>query len=355
MRLARRPKTSLLFVSSFLLLIVSSPRSTAQRQDDLSRTKPSTPVIDAPGWQCSLPGQIDDETLNSLEYSIRLGRFEEVEAALRTYLRGNPISARAHYDLGYVLFRVHKIDESIRELSKSLELNIRNADAHKILGLNLMIIGKEKLAEVELLQAVGLAPDSAESHYYLGRHYMTGHVFLSAKGEFETAISLDRFYMKAYDNLGLTLEALGDNQGALKNYSKAVELEEQQGLKSEWPYLDLARFYSGQHDAERAFLYLQKAIEENPRADQAHFELAKIFRDRAELQQAVDALRKAIAINPYGEEYYYVLAQVYRKQGKMDESRNALKKFLELRNSTTSDQIGSAASGPVKSQGEDHP
>jgi tetratricopeptide (TPR) repeat protein len=229
-----------------------------------------------------------------------------------------------------VLFRLHKFQDSIRHLSKSLELNIGNADAHRILGLDLTIIGKDALARVEFEQAVRWDPDSAENHYWLGRHYMDKQVFPLAKQELEAAIALDPRYMKAYDNLGLTMEALGDNDAAIKSYLRATKLVEEQKLDSEWPYLDLARLYNRLNDSKQAFKYATKAIERNPRADQAYFELAKVYRYWGQWDQAVEALQKSIEINPRSADYYYVLSYLYRKLGKLKESNEALQSFMRL-------------------------
>ena len=64
-----------------------------------------------------------------------------------------PASSWGWYALGYSLFAQQKIGESIKALAKSLELDIRNAEAHKILGRNLMIIGRFDAAQVEFEQA----------------------------------------------------------------------------------------------------------------------------------------------------------------------------------------------------------
>src|SRR4029077_20610134 len=135
-------------------------------------------------------------------------------------------------------------------------------------------------------QAVRLDPGSAEIHYFLARTYYTKGVYPLAKEEFETAIRLDSSYVKAYSNLGITMEALGDTTVALKNYLKAIHLEDRQGSKSEWPYIYLSSFYNRQKDAADALAYAQKATEINPASDTAYFELAKAFRTQKQLQKA---------------------------------------------------------------------
>jgi tetratricopeptide (TPR) repeat protein len=275
-------------------------------------------------------GQNPAAALDGAETAIAANKFDEAEPILTTYLADHPDSSRAHYDLGYVQFRTHKVGPSIKQLSKSLELDPNNAEAHKVLALNCSIIGRYDLAEVELLQAARLKPESAEIHYFLARTYYTRGVYPLAKSEFETAIRLNPSYIKAYNNLGITLEALGDNDAALKNYNAAIRLEDRQQQKSEWPYIYLGSFYNRQKNAAEALLYARKAVEINPASDTAYFEMAKAYRTQKQLQKAVDATRRAIAINSQLSDYYYVLGLALRELGNQPESEDALKKYAQL-------------------------
>jgi tetratricopeptide (TPR) repeat protein len=276
------------------------------------------------------PAKDDLEQLQPLEDDIREGKFQEVEALLRSYLRAHPDSARAYYDLGYVLFRTHQISASVEALAKSLQLDIRNAEAHKILGLNLTMAGKYDEAQIELEQAARLKPDSAEIHYFLGRIHYTRNTFPLAEKEFEEAIRLDPSYMKAYDNLGLTMEGMGDDQAALANYEKAFELMKQQGLKSPWPYINACAMYNRLNKPKQALEYCRKAIELNPKADQAFFETARAQMAQENWDGAAKALRTAIEINPRYAKLHYVLGTVYRKMGKRAESEREMAAFQKL-------------------------
>jgi tetratricopeptide (TPR) repeat protein len=272
----------------------------------------------------------EPDALLGVEADIDLNKFDETESRLNYYLKSHLNSSRAYYDLGYVHFRTHKIGQSIKELSKSLELDPNNAEAHKVLALSCSIIGRYDLAEVELLQAARLRPNSAEIHYFLARTYYTRGVYPLAKSEFETTIRLDSSYIKAYSNLGITLEALGKNDDALRNYSTAVQLEDRQEQRSEWPYLYLSGFYNRRKNATEALIYAQKALEIKSSSDTVYFEMAKAYRTQKEWQKAADAARRAIALNSQVPDYYYVLGLVLRELGNQAESEEALQKYAQL-------------------------
>lgn len=283
------------------------------------------------------------QRIATIETDIRDAHYVTVEPVLRDYLREYPSSWRAHYDLGYVLFRIRggkmsladAIRESIGELSRSLELNTKNPDAHKILALDLVMIQRDDLAETEFKEAERLDPASAEIHYFLGRHYMGQSNYIPAKKELETAIHLDPTYMKAYENLGITMDMMGDGSAALAYYLKAIDLNERQPAPSELPYLDLSRFYHNQNKITLAEMFALKALHINPRSDQAYFELARNYRERAEWSKAAEALTKAIAIDPYVAQDYFLLGRTYAMLGKQQESRKAFSNYLKYRDLTS--------------------
>lgn len=272
----------------------------------------------------------DLEELHGFENYIREGKLREAEPLLRGYLKAHPDSARAYYDLGYILYTTHKIGASIEALSKSLQLDIGNAEAHKVLGLDFTIIWKLDEAQIEMEQAARLETNSAEIHYFLGRIYYTKNVFQLAKREFEESTRLDPSYMKAYNNLGLTMEAMGDDNAALANYQKALLLTKQLGLKSEWPYVNACAFYNRQNKPEQALPYCQKATELNPKSDQAFFETAKAHMSQKAWDQAATALESAIALNPRSGRFHYVLGTVYRKLGRSADSEKEMEVSRKL-------------------------
>ncbi len=155
-----------------------------------------------------------------LEGYIRDGRYVEVEPLLEAYVKEQPSSSWGWYALGYSRFGQKKIGEAIKALAKSLELDVRNAEAHKILGRSLMMIGRFDAAQIEFEQGIRYKPDSAEMHYNLGKLLSIQDNWEPARKAFEAAIRVDPSYVEAVDALGLALEALGDDVGAVAAYKK---------------------------------------------------------------------------------------------------------------------------------------
>ncbi len=272
----------------------------------------------------------DPRQIGMFEQYIADGKFAEVEPLLRAYLGGHPKSSWAWYALGYSLYAQRKIGESIRALSESLQLDINNPNAHKVMGRNLMIIGRFDAARLEFQQGAKLDPKSPEMPYNLGKLCSIEDNWAEAKEQFELAIRLDPSYMEAYDGLGFAMEALGDDAAAIANYKKAIELSEARRAKFSSPYVNMSALSNRTGNPEAALAYARKALEVNPKSDRALYQMAKAYEYQGNFPAGVDALNQAIAINSRSSSYFYVLGTLYRKLGKPDESRKAMESFSKL-------------------------
>jgi len=291
----------------------------------------SSKSVDAGGSVAQNGSNGDDPAkVSEFENYIRDNRYQEVEPLLTSYLQERPNSSWAWYALGYTEFAQKKIGESIKSLSKSLSLNVKNADSHKILGRDLMAIGRFDAAQTEFEQAILYAPQSSESHYDLGKLFSLQDNWLAARKQFEEAIRLDPSYIEAIDSLGFSEEALGDDAAALQTYQKAIALNEQRHGRFVAAHVNLSAYYNRTGEPAKALDYAQKALELDPKSDAAWFQKARAEERQAHLQQAADSLNHAVALNPRSSSYYYVLSGIYRRLGNLEESKKALESFTRL-------------------------
>ena len=268
--------------------------------------------------------------VSELESYIRDAKWAEVEPLLTKYVEQRPKSSWGWYALGYSHFAQKKIGESIKALARSLQLDVQNVEAHKILGRNLMIIGRFDAAQIEFEQAIRFKPDSAESHYNLGKLHSIQDNYEPARTAFEAALRIDPAYLEALDGLGFALEALGDDAGAIAKYQEAIRLNEERGGKFAAAHVNLSAYYNRTGEPAKALEYARKAIALDPTSDRAFFQKAKADEREGRLNDAVAALNAAISYNSRVASYYYVLAGVYRQLGRTVESRTALEQFKRL-------------------------
>jgi tetratricopeptide (TPR) repeat protein len=256
--------------------------------------------------------------------------FQDLEPQLLSYLSAHPRSWKAYYCLGYVQLRQRRVGESIKSLSKSLNLNPNSAEAHKILGRDLAIIGRYDYALREYEAALRLDPTSAEVHYNCARIYAFQDDFRKARAELEKAIQLDAKYMEAYNALGFVVEALGDDAGALEDYLTSIRLNEARHGKFDAPYVNLSAYYNHRGKWDLALEYAHRALALNPQSDLAYFQIAKTCRGQRDWPGVVAALEKAIAISSWRPQYFYVLGIAYGKLGRSQESERAFQTFHQL-------------------------
>src|SRR5688500_7070409 len=197
----------------------------------------------------------------ALERYIKDARWAEVEPLLTEYLKERPKSSWGWYALGYTYFAQKKIGDSIKALARSLQLDVKNVESHKILGRNLMIIGRFDAAQIEFEQAIRDKPDSAESHYNLGKLFSIQDNWEPARKAFEAALRIDPSYLEALDGLGFALEALGDDAGAVAKYQEAIRLNEARGGQFASAHVNLSAYFNRTGDPAKAIEYARKAIE----------------------------------------------------------------------------------------------
>jgi tetratricopeptide (TPR) repeat protein len=272
----------------------------------------------------------DPQRISAVEGYIREGRFQEVEPLLTAYLTEHPNSSWGWYALGYSQFAQKKIGASIQALAKSLTLDITNAEAHKILGRDLMVIGRFDAAQTEFEQAIRYDAKSAESHYDLGNLFSLRETWEEACKQFEAAIQIRPSYVEAIDALGFAEEGLGNDAAAVQTYERAVALNEQQHGSFVAAHVNLSAYYNRSGDPARALQYAEQALELNPKADTAWFQKARAQEREGHIDDAVASLNHAILLNGRSSSYYYVLAGLYRRLGKTEESQKALEAFTRL-------------------------
>ena len=272
----------------------------------------------------------DPERVTEFEGYITESRFKEVEPLLTAYVEQRPKSSWGWYALGYSRFAQQKIGTSIQALATSLQLDVKNPEAHKILGRDLMLIGRFDAAQIEFEQGIKYSPESAEMHYNLGKLFSMQDNWAPARKQFEEARQIDPNYVENLDALGMALEALGEDAAAVENYQKAIALTEAQNSKFASAHINMSAYYNRTGNPEKALAFAQKALELDPKSDRAWFQKAKADEGQGRLNDAVESLNRAISFNPRSSSYYYVLSGFYRRLGKKEESQKALEAFMRL-------------------------
>jgi tetratricopeptide (TPR) repeat protein len=180
-------------------------------------------------------------------------------------------------------------------------------------------------------------PKEALYPYWLGRLDYDGHEYNRAIRRFQQAIELAPAMARAYDNLGLCYYYQNQNDLAVQNYRKAIELDRNSEHPSAWPYLNLAITLQFQNDLPGAESNLREALRFDPSFAQAHFQLGLVLEDLGRLEEAARELRDAAKLNASYAEPHMALARIYRKLGQESSAREETQTYLRLHPHSTPD------------------
>jgi len=109
-------------------------------------------------------------------------------------------------------------------------------------------------------------------------------------------------------------------------FKKAIELNP----KNDQAYAGLGRLYRGQGKFPEAEQVLKKAIELNPKNDQAYILLGWLYNGQRKSPEAEQVFKKAIELNPKNDDAYLDLGRFYRNRGKFTQAEDSFKKTIEL-------------------------
>jgi len=174
------------------------------------------------------------------------------EAALKA-LRLDPNLAEAHLGLGKVLF-FGEIDlaGAMHEYQRAVELKPNDATAHHWYGNDaLAALGRFDEAIAEGKRAIELDPLSPVINADLGTTFYYARRFDEAARQLRKTLEIDPTFFYAHFNLGIVLQVTGDLPGAIAEYEKAKQLNDD-------PFMSVnvaqAKSYAGDKDAARRML-----------------------------------------------------------------------------------------------------
>jgi len=254
----------------------------------------------------------------------------EFEAAILTaneYLAGSPDSIPILAAKANAEFMDQRFEAATETAGRALELDPDNAPALKVYGNALYLSGDSSGAVNALLRLLDRYPDDHDGAYMLGRIYYQENRFSLAAAQFQKVIKLDPRSYKAYDNLGLCHEALGDKDEAVRNFLAAIELVETKEPQYDWPYANLANLLIDTNDLQRGFEAASKAASRNPQSARNFFLAGKALVRQGKFHQSLRWLERSSALDPTYAQPLYWLSRVYTRLGDVSKAKRALADF----------------------------
>lgn len=248
---------------------------------------------------------------------IKLNRWTEAVETFAELTKRQPDSVDASYFYALSLFNVGRVEESEREVRRTLRLDAGAAAAHTLLGIILASRGGANLeASDALVQAIELNPNDFDAHFYLGRVQYTQRDYIGAARNLREAVKLNPRHNQARFFLGTVLEAQGEAEAAMAEYREIVKNDPQSAMGQ----VGLGTLLVKEGKIEEAIAALKRAVSLDQKSFEAYLSLGRAQALAEHLPEAVSALQTATALGPERVEAHYQLGLVLKRLGRNEEA-----------------------------------
>lgn len=151
--------------------------------------------------------------------------------------------------------------------------------------------------------------------------------FEKAVASFEKAIEIKPDYPDPLSNMGNTLKAMGDMDGAIEMYNQALKIEPNH-FESHY---NMANLLYRRNDFEKAIRWFLNAIEINKDFSEAHNNLGMAHEGNQDIESALASYKEAIRISPEFPDALHNMANLLRKEGDRDGAEEFYKKALVIK------------------------
>lgn len=240
----------------------------------------------------------------------KIGRLEEAVRAERLALKLDPANTVAHYQLGRFLIRLgnrHDLNEAIGELKRALELDPRQFEARFELIAAYRELGNlaEAAAQVDVLQ--DSRPTDPRVFYVTALLDTDRNDLSAAVRNFNEAITRDPSMYGAYQDLGLAYAKANKWDEAARTFA---ELASKQPNSIEAAYFHALALYNANQSAA-AEAEVRRALRIDAGAVEAHTLLGIILASKGDANiEAAESLSQAIALNPNSFDAQFYLGRV---------------------------------------------
>ena len=273
------------------------------------------------------PGQDCQEKQAAARRAYEARRYAEAAEHFRIATRTCGPSAPLFLALGQAQLLAQNPADAVATLERIRTDDAEYVPSLKVKARALYLLHRDPEAEETLKRAAARAPADAEIPYDLGRIYYQLGRHTEAAASLRRATMLDARAYKAWDNLGLASEALGDVAQAQQHYLRAIALVHKDYPRYDVVYANFADLLIKLGNYPRAFDLAAEAAQRNPDDPRNFFLAGKALVQLGRSDLSVRWFEQAIALNADYPEPHYVLSQVYRRLGRAADAERALKSF----------------------------
>ena len=175
-------------------------------------------------------------------FSELLLKFNQTQEALREYVlltKLEPVNAENYYHAGHLYEEINRYDLALGYMQKCVKINPRHAKAHAEIGLMMYRTKQLNEAKREIDTALKLSPETYSTYYYLGKILKEAKDIPGAIKAFERAQRDPEYKTKSIIERGACYMMVNRTDNAIPDFQRAIELDKT-GTSSETLY---ARYF----------------------------------------------------------------------------------------------------------------
>jgi len=292
-------------------------------------------ALPVPGTSKLLAGlQLEPSRSAEVENALNRRDYKRAETILLEETQRDPKSVRTaklYTLMGHILFLDGQYLNSAIAWKKAEAIASLDDQSRFSLAMAYLRLNRPDWGRDELQRLSQGDPQNPLYLYWLAKLDYDAREYTPAISRLQHVIELDPNMMRAYNNLGLCYDSLGQFDEAIQNFTRAIELNRKQKQPSAWPPLNLAVSLISLNHLDEAAARLHEALSYNPRFPQAHYQLGLVLEKERKFEEAIAPLQRAIELDPLYPEPHYTLGRIYQRQGKREEAQEQIEKFKELK------------------------
>jgi tetratricopeptide (TPR) repeat protein len=261
------------------------------------------------------------------EADSRAREFDHAIKVAHQFVSLEPGSIEGRISLANAFLMAQRLPEALSIAEEILNVQPLQPAALKLRGNIDYLDGHMDEATKSFMTLLDRYPEDEEGAYMLGRIYYQEGRIEQATGQFQRVLRIDSRAYKAFDNLGLCYEALGDSEMAARHFLTAIKLSESDAPDYDWAYANLANLLLEKGDGERAFAAASKAVDRNPYSARDFYLGGKALAQLGKNELSANWLERSTSLDPKYPEPLYLLSKVYGQLGQPEKAKAALDKF----------------------------
>ena len=213
-----------------------------------------------------------ETTLQKAQHAFQQRSFSVAEHLYRDILIKHPNSHRAAQGVALSAFQSNNMVDAIQFMQMAVDIAPNEMGYRRNLGELLCRADQLEAAIASHQIAIKMEPTNPENHFLLGLAYHNKRQFHLAVQHYRIALSYHQHYGLAWNNLGASLESMGDKHQAKTAYATAVRIDP----KHAEAHNNLGAIYSEEGKLDEARTHFTAAIAAKSDFVQAHFNLSLV-------------------------------------------------------------------------------